>query len=57
MKMDDLRELGRMAVKLEHTARKLPPGPNQAELLKDIDKFRAQLTSRLVKLGLKAKGK
>ena len=47
----------RMAAKLEHTARKLPPGPNQAELLQDIDRFRAQLTSRLVELGPKAKGK
>jgi hypothetical protein len=55
--MDDLQELERMAAKLEHTARKLPPGPNLAELLQDIDRFRAQLTSRLVELGPKAKGK
>ena len=47
----------RMAAKLEHTARKLPPGPNQAELLQDIGRFRGELTSRHVELGLREKGK
>ena len=57
MKLDDLQELCEMAAKLEDTARKLPSGLDQAELLQDIYKFRVQLASRLVELGPKAKTK
>ena len=55
MKMDDLKELGEMAAKLKNTARKLSPGLKQDELLQDIDRFRAQLSTQLSVL--KAKGK
>ena len=55
MNMDDLQELREMAAKLEDTARKLPPGLKQDELLQDIERFRAQLTGQIS--GLKAKGK
>jgi|KBSMisStaDraftv2_1062788.scaffolds.fasta_scaffold683393_3 hypothetical protein len=55
MKLDDLQELCEMAAKLEDTARKLPQGLKQSELLQDIERFRALLTVQLAEL--KAKGK
>ena len=55
MKMDDLKELGEMAAKLKNTARKLSPGLKQDELLQDIDRFRAQLSTQLSVLKAKAK--
>jgi hypothetical protein len=52
--VDGLLELEEMAVKLEATARKLPQGLKHEELLRDIERFRAQLAAQLS--GLKAKG-
>ena len=61
MKLDDLQELCEMAAKLEATARKLPQGLGHDELLRDIERFRAQLIAQLsaidVEPGLRAKGK
>jgi hypothetical protein len=54
MNVDGLRELDEMAAKLEATARKLPQGLRHDELLRDIERFRAQLTARLS--GLKRRG-
>jgi hypothetical protein len=55
MNVDGLRELDEMAAKLEATARKLPQGLRHDELLRDIERFRAQLTAPA--LGAEAKGK
>ena len=55
MNMDGLLELAEMAAKLEATARKLPQALRHDELLRDIERFRAQLAAELA--GLKAKGK
>ena len=55
MGVDGLLELEEMAAKLEATARKLPQGLKQSELLQDIERFRALLTVQLAEL--KAKGK
>jgi hypothetical protein len=54
MGVDGLLELEEMAAKLEATARKLPQGLKHEELLRDIERFRAQLAAQLS--GLKAKG-
>lgn len=53
MSVDDMLELREMAAKLEATARKLPQGLGRDELLRDIERFRAQLAAQLS--GLKAK--
>jgi hypothetical protein len=55
MNVDGLRELDEMAAKFEATARKLPQGLRRDELLRDTERFRAQLIAQLS--GLKAKGK
>ena len=47
MNVDGLRELDEMAAKFEATARKLPPGLRRDELLRDTERFRAQLTAQL----------
>jgi hypothetical protein len=59
-----LRELGEMAAKLLETARKLPPGQDRQNALREIGLFRAQITAlkerhlpRASRRGLKAKGK
>ena len=54
MNVDGLRDLDEMAAKLEATASKLPQGLRHGELLRDIERFRAQLTAQLLRL--KAKG-
>jgi hypothetical protein len=54
MGVDGLLELEEMAAKLDATARKLPQGLKHEELLRDIERFRAQLAAQLS--GLKAKG-
>ncbi len=53
MSVDGLLELEEMAAKLKATVRKLPPGRKHDELLQDIERFRAHLTTQLA--GLKAK--
>ena len=55
MNMDGMLELAEMAAKLEATARKLPQALRHDELLRDIERFRAQLAAELA--GLKAKRK
>ena len=54
MNMDGLLELAEMAAKLELLARKLPQALRHDELLRDIERFRAQLAAELAG---KAKGK
>ena len=44
-------DLERMADKLLHSARQLPPGPDRHDILKELDKFRARIAA------FKAKGK
>ena len=67
MNVDGLRELDEMAAKLEATIHKLPQ-VKRDELLRDVERIRAQLTAllsasaeeqpgRLVEPGLKVKGK
>jgi hypothetical protein len=66
MNVDGLRELDEKAAKLEATIHKLPQ-VKRDELLRDIERIRAQLTAllaasekvseRLVDLGVKAKSK
>jgi hypothetical protein len=66
MNVDGLRELDEMAAKLEATIHKLPQ-VKRDELLRDIERIRAQVTAllaasekvseRLVDLGVKAKSK
>jgi hypothetical protein len=48
-----LEELAEMAVELESSARKLAPRPDRDELLRDIARFRAQLTARVSELKAK----
>jgi hypothetical protein len=43
MRATKLRELGEMAAKLLETARKLPPGPERSNLLREIGGFRSQI--------------
>jgi hypothetical protein len=62
MKMARLQELEEMAAKLLVTARKLPSGQDRHSALREIGRFRAQITAlqgrqRPARLGLKAKGK
>jgi len=47
MNVDGLRDLEEMAAKLEATARKLPQELRHDDLLRDIERFRAQLTAQL----------
>jgi hypothetical protein len=66
MNVDGLRELDEMAAKLEATIHKLPQ-VKRDELLRDIERIRAQVTAllaasekvseQLVDLGVKAKSK
>jgi hypothetical protein len=58
-----LQELEEIAAKLLATARKLPPGQDHHNALREIGRFRAQIAAlqgadlRPAQLGLKAKGK
>jgi hypothetical protein len=40
-----LQELEEMGLKLQASARKLPPGPERDSLLQDVGKFRAQIVA------------
>jgi hypothetical protein len=63
MRATKLQELEAMAAKLLITARKLPPGPERHNIIKEIGSFRAQIISlqgtglRLARRELKAKVK
>jgi hypothetical protein len=46
-----MQDLEAMAAKLLETTRKVPPGPERHDILKEIRKFRARI------IALKAKGK
>ncbi|MFB9266358.1 hypothetical protein ACFFWD_24920 [Bradyrhizobium erythrophlei] len=50
-----MEELAEMVVQLESAARKLAPTPERDELLRDVARFRVQLTAILSER--KAKGK
>jgi hypothetical protein len=62
MRATKLQELEEMATKLLATARKLPPGPDRHNILREIGRFRSQIVSlqgvgsRPAGRGLKAKG-
>jgi hypothetical protein len=62
MRAAKLLELEVMATKLLATARKLPPGPDRHNILREIGRFRAQIIALQgaglrPAQGLKAKGK
>jgi hypothetical protein len=63
MRATELQELEEMAEKLLAIARKLPPGQDLHNALREIGRFRIQIAAlqsadlRPAKLGLKAKGK
>jgi hypothetical protein len=63
MRATKLQELGEMALKLQVTARKLPPGPDRQNILEEIGRFRVQIIAlqgaglRSAGLRLRAKGK
>jgi hypothetical protein len=63
MRATRLQELEEMAAKLLVTARKLPPGQDHHNALREIGRFHVQIAAlqsadlRRAKLGLKAKGK
>ena len=63
MRAAKLQELEVMAAKLLATARKLSPGPDRHEILKEIGRFRDQIPVlqgaglRTTRAGLKARGK
>jgi hypothetical protein len=45
MRATKLQELEEMAATLLATARKLPPGPDRHSIIKEIGRFRAQLSA------------
>ena len=62
MSVKEIKTLLEMAENLLATAEKLPLGPERSDALQTIQKFVAEISSRmdrqpLVEVGLKAKGK
>jgi hypothetical protein len=45
MRATKLQELEEMAAKLLATARKLPPGPDRSNILREIGRFRVQIAA------------
>jgi hypothetical protein len=45
MRATKLRELGEMAVKVQATASKLPPGPERDNILQEIGRFCSQIAN------------
>jgi hypothetical protein len=47
MSVDDILELSEIAAQLQATTSKLPQGLRRDEVLRDIDRFRAQLAHKI----------